>query len=91
MIFAQVIAELTHKQIKEIMLESFGPRNAIYHTLDEVPFQKLINKIPKTICPICGKEFIPNIEGFKEINNKIIDLNCYWNNDEEKLDQLLNI
>lgn len=41
----EVYNKLTQKQIIELMTENFGERNAKYHTLDEIPFYKLTNKL----------------------------------------------
>lgn len=76
--YADVLKELTTKQVKELIVENFGEENSRYHTLDEIPLYKLIAKLNKSKCPNCGKEFVPNIEGGKEVDGIWIDLNCYW-------------
>jgi hypothetical protein len=78
MILREVLTELSTAKVKELMIENFGKENARYHTLDEIPFFKLIAKLDKNICPICSKEFVPNIEGGKEIDNVWTCLSCYW-------------
>ena len=85
MIYREVLQELSYQQIRELLKENFGEENARYHTLDEIPLERLITKIPKSICPSCGKEFIPNIEGGKELEGKWFCLDCFWNDDEVTL------
>lgn len=88
--FFEVLKELSTIQVKELMIENFGVENSRYHTLDEIPFYKLLNKVTKTECSLCGKLFILDIEGGKELpiicpldnNKEMIErwfcLNCYW-------------
>ena len=81
----EVLKELSHQQTKELLVESFGEENSRYHTLDEIPLYKLINKLQKPRCPNCEKEFVPNIEGGKEINSAWFCLDCIWNQSEDEL------
>ena len=41
----EVYDKLSSQQIKELLVETFGEKNAKYYTLDEVPFYKLMNKL----------------------------------------------
>lgn len=86
--YRQVLAELTHKQIKELMVENFGAENSRYHTLDELRLQKLLAKIEMAKCPKCRKDFNPNIHGGKEVNGVWFCLDCYWENDSEELEAI---
>jgi hypothetical protein len=79
--YREILKELTHKQIQELLIESFGAMHAKYLTLDEIPLYKLIAKIPRVTCPVCKKGFIPNIDGGKEIKGVWYDLDCYWNSE----------
>jgi hypothetical protein len=79
---SDVLAELSTAQVRDLMVENFGEENSRYHTLDEIPFYKLIAKIPKSKCSCCGKEFIPNIEGGKKIIDVWVCLDCFWSNVE---------
>lgn len=83
--YVEVLKELQHEQVKELMVESFGTENSRYHTLDEIPLYKLEVKLKKDKCVCCGKEFVFNIEGGKELNDALFCLDCYWNNSEEEL------
>jgi hypothetical protein len=40
----EVYAKLTPELIKELLVEAFGEKNACFHTLDEIQFNKLIAK-----------------------------------------------
>ena len=40
----EVYPKFSHQQIKELLIDSFGEKEAKFHTLDEIPFCKLINK-----------------------------------------------
>lgn len=78
MLLKEVLKELSTTQVKELMTKNFGEENSRYHTLDEIPFQKLIDKLSKSPCPICNKFFVPNIEGGKLIDYVWVCLDCYW-------------
>jgi hypothetical protein len=41
----EVYHKLSHQQIKELLAENFGEINSRYHTLDEIPFYKLLKKV----------------------------------------------
>jgi hypothetical protein len=41
----EVYNKLTHLQIIELMTETFGEKDSKYHTLDEIPFYKLLKKV----------------------------------------------
>jgi ribosomal protein L37AE/L43A len=78
MLLKDILKELIIEQTKELLTENFGTVNSRYHTTDEIPFYKLIAKINKTVCPVCGKTFVLNLEGGAEIDGAWICLNCYW-------------
>ncbi len=81
--FIDILCELTHIQIQELLIESFGEKNKKFHTLDEISLNRLLTKIPKTKCNNCGKEFIANVEGYKIIDKLCYCLDCYWNDNIE--------
>lgn len=41
----EVYNKLTHRQVIELMTENFGEENRRYHTLDEIPYYKLLKKV----------------------------------------------
>jgi hypothetical protein len=43
--FFEVLDRLTTAQTQELLKETFGEKNARYHTLDEIPLNKLIAKL----------------------------------------------
>lgn len=83
MLYIEVLKELSTQQVSNLLVENFGKENSRYHTLDEIPFYKLIAKLGKVQCPCCEKEFVPNIEGGKQVDGVWFCLDCYWNNNEE--------
>jgi hypothetical protein len=42
--YREILEKLSHIQIQELLIENFGETHARYHTLDEIPFYKLIKK-----------------------------------------------
>jgi hypothetical protein len=90
--YIDVLRCLSQKQIQEILFETFK-EHVRYHTLDEIQLQKLLDKIPKDICPSCGKTFIHQIDGGKRIDTKNADQTitsvwmctpCHWKRDDQK-------
>lgn len=43
--YRQVLHQLSHQQIQELLKENFGEENSRYHTLDELPLYKLEAKL----------------------------------------------
>jgi hypothetical protein len=43
--YHEVLKCITHQKCKEALIENFGSVNAKYHTLDEIPLYKLIEKV----------------------------------------------
>ena len=43
--YREVLSMLSHQQTQELLKENFGEINARYHTLDEIPFYKLTQKL----------------------------------------------
>jgi hypothetical protein len=64
----EVYNKLTHQQIIELMTESFGEKNRKYHTLDEIPLYKLINKVSTNK----NDSTNPNSLGFSSNNIKVV-------------------
>ena len=59
----KVLANLTSQQCKALLVKTFGEKNAKYHTLDEIPLNRLIAEIR----PNCNKEFTPTKEEITDI------------------------
>ena len=45
----EVLSKLSHRQLQELLLASFGEKNAKYHTLDEIPLYILQRKVGESI------------------------------------------
>jgi hypothetical protein len=43
--YLDVLKMLTHQQTQELLKETFGEKNARYHTLDEISLNRLIAKL----------------------------------------------
>jgi predicted RNA-binding Zn-ribbon protein involved in translation (DUF1610 family) len=76
--YFDIYKELTHKQTQELLKENFGTENSRYHTLDEIPLCRLLEKVKKNKCPICGKEYVLNIHGGGVLEDVWVCLDCYW-------------
>lgn len=85
--YHNVLQMLTHQQIHELLVETFGGSRAKYYTLDEIPLNKLLAKLEKSCCPACGKEFIHSVDGGAKHSEVWFCVSCHWKYDNDKLDE----